>query len=31
MVIPVETALTPYRGMDTVAQFRETLAETPRP
>ena len=31
MVIPVANALAPYRGIDAVAQLRETLAETPRP
>ena len=30
MVIPVATALAPYRSIDAVAQLRETLAESPR-
>jgi tetratricopeptide (TPR) repeat protein len=29
MVIPAATALAPYRSMDTVAQLREALAESP--
>ena len=30
MVIPVATALAPYRGIDAVAQLRAALAGTPR-
>jgi len=30
MVVPVATALAPYRSIDAVAQLREALAETHR-